>query len=380
MKHLYLSELRDFVNNCGIPKDQLKQFKIATGASRSTVPKDMYHTLVRLEKSQYVSLFISRSSSDLGIRLFPRDTYVIHNDCPLEEVLDGCSQLNNVDAMWFWKFIDDDDIEPEEGHQYPAYPKECLEKILAPTAAKVDDIKEQTMVAKPSTKTSEKPVVEKKPAAPKKVDKKKATKKKTSPAAATKKTAVPTDNIAEKVTARGPEVQVLKLQFDETMSPAQLVESYIQFFGINPIQEDIEYGIYSLVREMYTNQATEESKRVAVTLYNLLASNNQMVADYNRLFDSWKQSTEMINTMMTNINNMSDKYTSRYARYAVHRNKILGKLAIEYYVVEIYQKFMDDGNDKLIKRYKEYNKSKLTIGSILDQFGIYVSEIIEVRK
>lgn len=375
MKHLYLSELRDFVNNCGIPKDQLKQFKIATGASKSSVPKDMYHTLVRLEKSQFVSLFISRSASELGIRLFPRDTYVIHNDCPLEEILDGCSQLNNVDAMWFWKFIDDDDIEPEEGHQYPAYPKECLEKILAPTAATVDDIKEQTMVPKANNNT--KKLLEK--PAPKKAEKKKATTRKTSPAA-TKKTAVTTDNITENVTARGPEVQVLKLQFDETLSPAQLVDSYIQFFGINPIQEDAEYGIYSLVKEMYNNQATEESKRVAVTLYNLLASNNQIVADYNRLFDSWKQSTEMISTMMTNINNMSDKYTSRYAQYTVHKNKIFGKFAVEYYVVEIYQKHVDDGKDKLIKRYKEYNQSKLTIGSILDQFGIYVSEIVEARK
>lgn len=369
MKHLYLSELRDFINNCGIPKDQLKQFKITTGASKGTIPKDMYHTLVKLEKSKYVSLFISRSSSDLGIRLFPRDTYVIHNDCPLEEVMDGCSELNNVDAMWFWKFIDDDNIEPEEGHQYPVYPRECLEKILAPTAATVDDIKEQTVVLRSSAKTLEKPVAEKKPAS-KKVDKKKATKKKTSPA----------NNSVKNATANEPLVQVLKLQFDEALSPSQLVDLYVQFFEINPIQEDAEYGIYSLVKDMYKNQATEESKRVAVTLYNLLASNNRIVADYNRLFDSWKQSTDMINTMMTNINNMSDKYTSRWAQYTVHRTKILGKLAIEYYVVEIYQKYMDDGNDKLIKRYKEYNKSKLTIGSILDQFGIYVSEIIEARK
>lgn len=380
MKHLYLSELRDYVNNCGIPKDQLKQFKIATGASKSTVPKDMHHTIVRLEKSQFVSLFISRSASELGIRIYPRDTYVIHNDCPLEEVLDGCSQLNNVDAMWFWKFLDDDDIEPEEGHQYPAYPRECLEKILAPTAANVDDIKEQTMVSRSNVNTIkvEEKAADKKPA-PKKTEKKKTTTKK----APTKKTPAPSESIVEEnVAASRPEptVQVLKLQFDENMSPAQLVESYIQFFGINPIQEDAEYGINSLVKEIYDNQATLESKRIAVTLYNLLASNSQAIINYNKLFDSWKNSTEMISTMMTNINNMSDKYTSRRAQYTVHKSKIFGKLAVEHYVVEIYQKHADAGKDKLIKRYKEYNKSKLTVGSILDQFGIYVSEIVEVEK
>lgn len=388
MRHLYLSELRDFINNCGIPKEELKQFRIATSKADDAIPKDMKHTLTSLEKSKNVYVYISRymGKSPIGIRLYPKDMYVIHNDCPLEEVFAGCSEMNNVDALWFWKYMANDTDTSGGDMNYQEYPKEFLEKLLEPTAATVKDIVEQKMLRGVTSNKAKQEKKETKKKETAKIKKTSRSMKKANIVNITldeiekdrKRSTKPSDSSHD-----GALRSVLRLDYDDSKYPAELVEQYLEFYGLNPVDLANEHGINAIIKTMYDNQGSKESMEIAVGLYDILAAHSNLTNIYNQLleqYNSCKTSYDLIasthDAMSKKLYDILNKYCGYVAYYKKRRCNMIGKFGFDAYTVEIFK--VDDKVRKTpVKQYTVYNKKNLSIGSILDNTGLYVSSVIK---